>query len=156
VNSPTDAVTVMLHAVDELDWATVRACFADEVATDYTSLWGGEPERLSGDDIVGWWEQLAPGYDATQHLTGPLLVTEETDDRVACTTKVRAYHHVVEDAGRSTWIVAGRYVIELESGPDGWRIGAITLRLEYEDGDRRLVDVAKARCAAGHGGRVAD
>jgi hypothetical protein len=41
------------------------------------------------------------------------------------------------------------------TGLDGaWRIASITLRTFYEEGDRRLVDVARARTGAGAGGRV--
>ena len=50
--SEADVITRMLHAIDRLDWVTVRNSFADEVATDYTSLWGGEPERLPVDELV--------------------------------------------------------------------------------------------------------
>ena len=38
--------------------------------------------------------------------------------------------------------------------PGRWRIQAITLHLAYEDGDRRLVDLARQRSVAGVGGRA--
>src|SRR5690606_9142357 len=38
-----DLITRLLFAVDALDWAGVRAAFADEVEVDYTSLFGGSP-----------------------------------------------------------------------------------------------------------------
>ena len=140
----TDVVVTMLHAVDDLDWDAVRACFAGEVATDYTSLWGGEPETLTADQLIGWWRQLAPGFDATQHLIGPVVVTEADQATVTCTTNVRAYHRI-DDA---TWMVAGRYVVRVvRSGESGWRIAAVTLRHYYEDGDRGLVDAATKRVA---------
>lgn len=50
-----DTLTRMLHAVDRLDWDGVRACFAGQLRVDYTEL---------------------NGFDATQHLTGPVLLTE--------------------------------------------------------------------------------
>jgi hypothetical protein len=169
---PTEVFTAMLHGVDTLDWTAVRACFADRIDVDYTSLWGGEPATVDVDDIIADWTELATGFDATQHLTGPFVVTSASEQTVACTTTVRAYHHVVEDGGASTWMVSGRYDIRLErenrhrggDDPDDvdslvadrvpWRIAAITLHLAYEDGDRRLTDLARKRSVAGVGGRV--
>src|ERR687891_462811 len=84
----------MLHAVDDLDWDTVRASFTTEIATDYTSPWGGQPETLTADQLVVWWQRVAPGYDATQHLIGPVVVTVADELSAARTTNVRAYHHV--------------------------------------------------------------
>jgi SnoaL-like domain len=152
--SPTEVFTAMLHGVDTLDWVTVRACFTDPIDVDYTSLWGGEAATVAVDDVIADWTELATGFDATQHLTGPYAVTSANDQTVTCTTTVRAYHHVVEDGGASTWMVSGRYDIRLERESDGWRIAAITLHLGYEDGDRRLTDLARKRSRAGVGGRA--
>jgi SnoaL-like domain len=149
------AVTRMFHAVDDLDWDTVRASFAPEVATDYTSLWGGEPAVVTPDALVEGWLPLAPGYDATQHLLGPIEVTPADTDRATCTANVRAYHHVRTGEHLSgTWLVVGRYAIEMTGLDGAWRIASITLRTFYEEGDRRLVDVARARTGAGAGGRA--
>jgi hypothetical protein len=157
---PADVVTAMLGAIDELDWDALRACFASTVDTDYTSLWGGEPETLPIDDLIGRWQDLAHGYDATQHLTGPILTRPAGQDRATCTTTVRGYHHLVEGESRGTWMVAGRYTMDLtrqagSGGSGGWAIAGITLSVAYEDGDRGLVDVALQRSAEGRGGRTA-
>lgn len=138
----------MLHAVDDLHWETVRSSFTTEVETDYTSLWGGEPETLTADQLIERWQQLLPGFDATQHLIGPVVVNEADEFTASCTTNVRSYHRV----GDAAWMVAGRYVIRLvrADGSD-WRIAALTLRHYYEDGDRGLVDVATKRAAEGEG-----
>jgi hypothetical protein len=152
----TDVFTLMLHGVDTLDWDTVRSCFAPEVATDYTSLWGGEPEKLTPDDLLATWEPFATGFDATQHLTGPIAVVRADDDTATCVTTVRAYHHIVpgqDDEPAGTWMVSGTYEIGLHHRPDGWKISAITLALAYEDGDRALVDAARARGERRAGGR---
>jgi SnoaL-like protein len=151
---PTDVFTAMLHAVDTLNWETVRRCFAAEIATDYTSLWGGEPETLTVDDLVGWWQPFATGFDATQHLTGPIALTRADHQGATGVTTVRAYHHIAGDDGDAhTWMVAGHYQIGLIRGADGWKISAITLAVAYEDGDRALVDIAQARGQAAAGGR---
>jgi hypothetical protein len=117
------------------------------------------------DQLVTWWQQLAPGYDATQHFLGPMVVTIDDGGATAtCSANVRAFHHVVADEGlAATWMVAGRYTIGLErSGDgggdgdrDGWRIASITLTVAYEEGDRHLVDVARHRAETSTGGRTA-
>jgi hypothetical protein len=151
----TDVFTRMLHAVDSLDWGTFRALFTAEVALDYTSLWGGNPERMSPDALAASWQEVAAGYDATQHLTGPIAVTRADEQTATCVTTVRAYHHVVQDGREpATWMVAGRYTVGLEHGADGWRISAITLSVSYEEGSREVVELARQRVAAGAGGRV--
>lgn len=150
----TDVFTVLLHAVDTLDWDTVRACSAPTVATDYTSLWGGQPEELTVDELVRWWQPFATGFDATQHLTGPVAVTRADDSGTTAVTTVRAYHHIVDDDGPAgTWMVAGHYEVGLQRAPDGWKVSAITLSAAYEDGDRALVDVARKRGETSTGGR---
>src|SRR5690606_34429994 len=68
-----DLITRLLFAVDALDWAGVRAAFADEVEVDYTSLFGGSPERLPADELVTRWQGMLPGFAATQHQTGPIV-----------------------------------------------------------------------------------
>jgi hypothetical protein len=81
-NGTTDVVTTMLHAVDDLDCDPVRSSFTDEVGIDYTSLWGGDAQTLAADELVRWWKTLAPGYDATQHLVGSIVVTTDGDRRL--------------------------------------------------------------------------
>jgi uncharacterized protein len=153
----TAVFTLLLHGVDTLDWDTVRTCFTPEVATDYTSLWGGEPETLAVDQLVGWWQPFATGFDATQHLTGPIAVVRADGRRATAVTTVRAYHHIAQDEGPAgTWMVAGQYEIALDRGPDGWKVGGVTLTVAYEDGDRALVDVARSRGEARAGGRFDD
>jgi pimeloyl-ACP methyl ester carboxylesterase len=48
VMTEADLLTRMLHAVDALDWDTVRGALAGELLVDYTSLAGGKPETLPG------------------------------------------------------------------------------------------------------------
>jgi SnoaL-like domain len=63
--SDTSTLTRMLYAIDRLDWAEVRRCFADQVRIDYTELSGGESETLAADELIARWRGLLPGFDAT-------------------------------------------------------------------------------------------
>jgi SnoaL-like domain len=141
--SAADDVVRFFHAVDDRAWPAVRAGLADQVSSDYTSLFGGAPERLAANALVTRWQGLLPGFDGTQHLLGPLVVEQTGDDAtVAC--NVRAYHHL----GGSTWLVAGRYFLTLRRLDRKWRVAGIVLRTTYEEGDRSLTSQASARATA--------
>jgi len=104
----THTVIGMLHAIDTRDWPAVRAAFADTVTTDYTSLFGGGPQRQPADSLVDGWADFLPGFDATQHLAGPLVVTVDGDTaRARCAVTAT---HRIDDA---LWTVAGHYQVRL-------------------------------------------
>jgi SnoaL-like domain len=135
--TPADVLVDLVHAIDTLDWAGVRAVLADEVSTDYTSLSGGTPQRQTGDELVAQWQALLPGFTATQHLLGPVRVSGSS-----ARAHVRACH-CLDDA---RWIVAGHYRATLT---DDGRISALVLDTYYQDGTLDLGAAAQARIAAG-------
>ena len=131
--SPDAAVlTRMLHAIDARDFASVRAAFAEEVRTDYTSLWGGEPATVAIDDLLSGWQELVDGLDATQHLTGPVVAV---DGRLH--THVRARHW--QDG--ESWTVFGHYVALVVDG----RIAELTLQTYQQEGNRDIPARARER-----------
>jgi SnoaL-like domain len=90
----SDVLTRMLQAIDALDWTTVRRALADEVRLDDISLSGGKPETLAADDLIARWQGLLRGYAVTQHLTGPVLLTDDGRLGVRADAHVRAYHRL--------------------------------------------------------------
>ncbi|MFD1052334.1 nuclear transport factor 2 family protein, partial [Kibdelosporangium lantanae] len=126
-------IHLFFRAVDTRDWDTVAATLADQVTLDYTSLFGGEVETLTPDEITGRWRGLLPGFDATMHMLGPLV---DDGDTVRC--NVRAYHHI---DGR-TWMVAGWYTLHIVQSATGARIAGIRIESSYEEGGRDLVELA--------------
>lgn len=158
-----DVLTRLLHAADALDWAGVSAALAGEVLVDYTSLAGGEPETLSADDLIARWQGLLPGFDATQHLTGPVVLTDDGGPGVRADTHLTAYHHVAgADGGQTkqvqtepaqtkpaqtepaqTWVLHGHYTARLVGG----RIAALTLTVFYQEGNLDLPRIATERAA---------
>jgi SnoaL-like domain len=139
-------LTRLLHAVDDVDWDEVRACFTDELHTDYTELFGGEPETLPADELVERWKGVMPGFDATQHMTGPCLL-EERDGGLVAQTHVRGYHWIGSGDDAAVWAVHGHYVVPLERTADDWRIAGITLRVFHQEGDTGLPAKAAERAA---------
>jgi hypothetical protein len=141
----TQTVVAFFHAVDRRDWAGTRRCLTDTVTVDYTSLFGGSAEQLAADDLLTRWRGLLPGFDATQHLLGPIAVTRADGDRSTTEFNVRAYHKL----GSDVWLVAGRYELNLtRDGDTGWLVSGITLHVLYQDGDPRLVSLASDRANA--------
>ena len=139
--------TSMLHAIDAKDWDGVRETFADHVDIDYSSLFGAPAARTSADDLVGGWQRFAGGFDATQHVTGPVLVSAAAGGAEAH-THVRAYHHVAGQPGGDVWMVAGHYQVRLAPSPGGWKIAGITLQVFYQEGNMAIPDAARLRAAA--------
>jgi hypothetical protein len=137
------AAVVMLFAVDRLDWSALRSCFADEVKIDYTSLFGGEPEVIAADVLLDRWRSLLPGFDATQHLTGPVIVSSMTGDRAVAETHVRA-HHYIHEMDDGTWMVAGHYTLQMIRGA-AWLIGGIRLDVYKQEGNTNLPGIAVER-----------
>lgn len=137
--SDAETVTRLLHAVDQLDWAQIRRCLADQVVVDYTELFGGEVETLAADELIARWRGLLPGFDATQHLTGPVLLTSDGRPGVRADTHVRGYHHLDGE----TWGVYGHYVARIVNG----RISELTLQVFYQEGRQELTAVATERAA---------
>ena len=61
-----EAVTRYGRFIDDEDWDRVGALFAETVALDFTSLWGGAPETLTGADLVARWRDMSSSLDATE------------------------------------------------------------------------------------------
>jgi hypothetical protein len=128
-----DTLISMLHAVDARDWTGVRRAFSDEVDVDYSALTGAPPARVAADAMVAGWRSFLGAFDATQHLTGPILVSTDAVSATA-RTHVRAYHRTTRDALASIWLVAGHYDVRLDRAGERWRITAMTLRVFYQEG----------------------
>jgi hypothetical protein len=141
-----DVLPRMLFALDALDWTAVRATLADEVQVDYTSVLGGEPQILSAEDLIAGWQARMPGFDATMHLTGPVLAAGRTGPASRVETHTIAYHHIQGDQG-GTWTVYGHYY----AGIVDQKITELALRAYFQEGNSDLDDIARQRVADGRG-----
>jgi hypothetical protein len=148
------AFTLMLHAIDARDWNGVRAAFADRIDIDYSSLFGVPAATVGADDHVAAWRAFGEVFDATQHVTGPIVLTSGSDE-VTAHTHVRAYHRMTGITGGETWMVAGHYTVRLVSNRDAWTIAGITLTVFYQDGNLTIPELARARAASrAHAGKA--
>ena len=144
-------VTRMLHAIDALDWRTFRVAFTPEIRLDFTSLFPGTPETVSVDTLLERWKPLAHGYDATQHLIGPVVLMESDGRRAKAEAHVHASHYLANAEGGPLWIAAGHYEWTLEHPESSWKIAGIIFRLAFQNGNRSLPELAPKRGAAGLG-----
>lgn len=125
------------HHIDRKDWAELRSLYADEVETDYTSLFGGTPQRQRGDDLIdGWRRALAPV--STQHLLGPIDV-EVAGSIASAQCHVRAWHHARGAASGDEWVVGGHYIFGLARTGETWRITTMTLETLHQSGNAKLL-----------------
>ena len=139
-----DTFTLMLHAIDAKDWDAVRRAFADRIEIDYSSLFGVPAATVPVDEHVAGWRAFARSFDATQHVTGPIVVNEEAKGVVAH-THVRAYHQMKDAPGGELWMVAGHYRVRLVQQAGSWKIAGITLTVFYQEGNRSIPELARAR-----------
>lgn len=144
----SDCVTLMLQAIDALDWNGVRVCFADRVLVDYTSLFGGQPADMLTDDLLKSWRGLLPGFEATQHMTGPVVASVSGSNATA-ETHVRGYHHIKGNPGGEMWMVAGHYTLGMKKQDGVWCIRSLKLTASYQEGNLQLPAAATARVGKG-------
>lgn len=142
-----DIVARVAHDADARQWAALRSRFADRVEVDYSSLTGQPAATVDADALLAGWRALLPGFDATQHLLGPVLV-ELDGGRATAHSHVRATHRIAGAAGGEMWVVGGRYTYGLVRTPSGWRVASTRLELAYQEGNTRLATIAQERAAA--------
>jgi hypothetical protein len=131
------AVVRVAHHIDDHDWPALRAQFADEVQTDYTSLFGGAPQDQRADDLMNAWQRLL-GAIVTQHFLGPIDVTVTGETAVA-ECHLRAYHVKQGAPGGDEWLLAGHYVFGLRRIATGWKIRKMKLLVTHQSGNLKLL-----------------
>lgn len=139
-------VTSIGSLVDRHDWSGLRRIFADHVALDYTSLFGGEVEVLNPTTIIERWSGLLPGFDSTQHG----IVIQEIQlngDEATAVSFVSAVHTLANPAIEDVWYIDGYYHHKLARTSTGWKVSAMRLEGRREFGTRDLIGIAVARAA---------
>jgi hypothetical protein len=136
----THAVTGIGLYTDVRDWARVSSLMADQVTTDYTSVFGGQIVTTSREDLVGQWRTTFQGFDATQHQITNVSVNGGGDE-ASTLSHVRAIHWI----DLRSWTVGGVYTHRLVRGPNGWQVASIAIQRLYEEGDRDVFDAASRR-----------
>lgn len=103
-------------------------------------------QNQSIDDLLSGWWSLLPGFDATQHLTGPNVV-DISGHRATVRCAVTGTHRLDD----TFWVVGGHYRFELVRSATGWSITEMELDAKFVTGDTSLPEQAVARVADGKG-----
>lgn len=136
----TETVTGVGLFSDLRDWDRVVSLLADELTTDYVGVFGGEPARAPGEQVVAGWRATLEGFDATQHLITNVAV-DGSGDSAQTLSHVRATHWL----GERHWTLGGVYTHQLvKVGPD-WKVAYMKISRLYEEGDRAVLEAAAAR-----------
>lgn len=141
VEAVRDTVTRVTHEVDAKRWVELRTLYADEVLTDYTSLFGGTPMKQTGDALINGWKSALAKIQ-THHQLGPVAVRLAGSSATA-TCQLRALHQADAAPGGTQWEVLGHYVFELSRSSDGsWKIHKMTVLTRIQTGNRKLLQEA--------------
>ena len=149
VSDPQDeaAIKTIVESIgilaDQGNFEEVEKLYADEVEMDYTSLTGGEVERISPQALMTQWASVLPGFDRTRHAISDIAVTLDGAGAEA-TANVIADHYV----GDLFWQVQGDYRYELQKVDGMWRITSHTFNLRKESGTRDVFGPASENAAA--------
>jgi len=127
-------------AVDLGRYDLAESAFAPDIVIDYTSLWGGEPQRTTPAALVEAWRDLVPGFDATRHELRD--VEARVDGESAQATALVDGRHWLGDA---LWRPIGVYRWTLQKRDGLWKVTDMTFAMTQEIGDRGLVAVASER-----------
>jgi hypothetical protein len=129
--------TLLFIATDQRDWEAVRDVLADTVLLDMTSLAGGQPSRLTADQVAAGWEQGLRPIQAVHHQAGNYRVQVEGDEAMAFCYGI-ASHYRPTRSGRNTRIFVGSYDFHLNRTRGQWRIDSFRFNLKYRDGNLEL------------------
>ena len=141
----TELVTLLFVRTDQRDWPGVRACFADRVLFDMTSLAGGKPELLAAEDIVAAWTRGLQPLTAVHHQVGNFLIDLRGSEAQASCYGI-ASHYLPNPSNANTRVFVGSYAMHLVWQQSRWLIDEFRFDLKYIEGNRDL------EAAAGRGG----
>jgi hypothetical protein len=127
-------------AVDLANYDLAARAFAPQITIDYTSLWGGEPQRMTPAELMTAWRGIVPGFDATRHEIADVAVAI-AGDKAKASAFVDGRHYL----GGKVWRPVGTYDWQLEKIAGSWKVTKMTFNLTEEIGDRALASEAMER-----------
>ncbi len=136
-----EAVAQLGLYVDAKEWAALEGLLSETVDVDYTSLFGGLKETVSGSQLVERWRKLLSPLKATQHMITNLHVTIKEDGSAACAADVVATHVRPNSMGDPLWVVGGRYDLALKQVGQRWKISAIKLTTYWTSGNPQILNL---------------
>src|SRR5688572_25786541 len=106
-----DCINRLFIGTDERDWDAVRACLADTVHFDMTSVGAGPAAVVSGDQIAQGWETGLAPIESVHHQAGNYRVDVRGDEATAFCYGT-ATHYRKTRSGRNVRTFVGSYDLE--------------------------------------------
>ena len=131
-------IRAVIARVDARQWDSLRANFARSVYVDYTSLFGGTARNYLADDLADNWRQLLEPFSNIKHVLGPIVV-QGNGSQAQAQCPVRIKHFLRGAPGGEEWVVSGQFTFTLEKHDGTWRIGALVLNVQSQEGNRDLL-----------------
>ncbi len=132
-----EVVNRLFINTDNRDWDTVSQLFASEVLFDMTSMVGGEPVRLTPQEIVASWEKGLKPLKAIHHQAGNYIVTAYQNEADVFCYGI-ASHYLPNKTNQNTRIFVGSYDFHLIKRGENWQIDKFKFNLKYIDGNPNL------------------
>ncbi|PZS24872.1 MAG: hypothetical protein DLM61_21055 [Pseudonocardiales bacterium] len=131
----------MFSSIDTRNWDVFEHCLADTVTTDFSGLWGGEPELHAAPALRESWAKLFTGFQATQHLVTN-YVGHTTIAGAELRAAFRASHIGHDPFGSPVWTLYGTYRIELVHEDGRWQVAGLHQSPQWGEGNRNIVLLA--------------
>jgi uncharacterized protein (TIGR02246 family) len=138
-----DVLNRYATAIDTRDWTKLDEVFAEDAVGDFTSF-GGRDEMIGREAIVAGIRAVIDGFEVTQHLLGNQSARID-GDTAHLTAYIHAVHILTGGRGDPEYTIGGRYEIDLNRTPFGWRAIRHVLLVTWDRGNRDLVRRAAAR-----------
>ncbi|MBI5473546.1 MAG: nuclear transport factor 2 family protein [Ignavibacteriae bacterium] len=135
-------INTLFIETDNRNWDGVKAVFADTVLFDMTSIAGGEPARMSSQNIVDAWDQGLKSLKALHHQAGNYVVTINGSEADAFCYGI-AIHYLPNAQNQNTRTFVGSYNFHLSKRAQSWRIDKFKFKLKFIDGNKELTGQAK-------------
>lgn len=132
-----DAANSLFIFTDERNWESVKAIFSDEVLFDMTSLAGGDPIRLTPQQIVDGWDAGLKKLKALHHQIGNYRVAVRDKDADLFCYGI-AFHYLPNPTSNNTRTFVGSYDLHFMKTKNGWKIDQFKFNLKYIDGNKDL------------------
>lgn len=161
-NALSELIYTYAMCMDELDFATMRNCFADTISLEFTDhhkalfhetdyLPNDIPDTITDPDF--WLELLRsfkPGFDNTMHAVVSPIHQVNGD-----TAKSKCYvineNFLTEDGVDREFSGAGSYTFDSVRTMEGWKITNFVFQVLYTRGDPKIHHTAAERVRAKRG-----
>lgn len=135
--SITELINTFFVSVDNRDWERVRACLADSVHFDVTSIGGPAPSDMTPEQITDTWESGLAPIEHVHHQSGNFLIRLQ-GDQAECFCYGIALHHRRVRSGNNTRRFVGSYDYRLARVEGRWRITQFKFDAKFVDGNLEL------------------